>query len=156
MLDRLEQGAPDSVAETLDWAIKWSLFRRRGERRGIRWTGVAAEPASALPRVRAELFEADARFGQITSGGIFAGLDRAGLLAHHVPGVDSIEHAVEYPPAAGRARLRGESVRQFAACGQRYAAEWQGVWDRKERRMLDLDDPFASVACWRQVEEVGA
>jgi len=156
MLDRLERGAPDSVAGTLDWAIKWSLYRRRCERRGIRWNGVAAEQGPALRPVRAELQEADARFGQITAGGIFAALDRAGAIAHHVPGVDDIERAVEHPPTAGRARLRGECVRQFAACGQRYAAEWQGVWDRKERRMLDLDDPFESVARWRQVEEVRA
>ena len=36
MLDRLE-GAPQSVAKTLDWAIKLSLYRDYAERRGITW-----------------------------------------------------------------------------------------------------------------------
>jgi hypothetical protein len=54
-LDDLERG-PDVVATTLDWAIKWTLFRRHAERRGFaweavrHWTDIVDELADAVAR----------------------------------------------------------------------------------------------------------
>jgi hypothetical protein len=41
MLDRLERG-PDAIARTLDWGIKWMLFRDRVQRRGFSWEALPA------------------------------------------------------------------------------------------------------------------
>lgn len=37
MLTRLEQGAPDSVAAILDWAIKHALYRDQARRKNVSW-----------------------------------------------------------------------------------------------------------------------
>jgi len=57
MLDRLANGAPESVATTLDWAIKLALFSARVERRSPltwdslgRWTYILTKLRSALRR----------------------------------------------------------------------------------------------------------
>ncbi|MCX6901636.1 MAG: proteasome accessory factor PafA2 family protein [Verrucomicrobia bacterium] len=42
MLMRLEQGAPDSVATTLDWAIKLALYRDQAQRRNMSWESLAS------------------------------------------------------------------------------------------------------------------
>lgn len=80
ILDRLEQGAPDSVAFLLDWAIKYSLFTDRAARRGLSWDEVQrGSGPGRLDALRQELFQIDIRFGQLGERGIFAGLDRAGV-----------------------------------------------------------------------------
>ena len=114
------------------------------EMNSLRWD--ALRPFMDL---RQELFEIDLRFGQIGERGIFAGLDRAGLLAHRVAGVDNIEHAMTEPPAEGRARLRGEAVRRFAGRSD-FRCSWQKVWDNAEGKALDLNDPFERVEKWRK------
>jgi hypothetical protein len=96
--------------------------------RGLRWGDL-----KSLAELRAELFEIDTRFGQLGSNGIFRSLDRDASLTHHVPGVDNIEHAVAYPPATGRGRLRGEAVRQLAADKKQGRCDWQAVWDHDQR-----------------------
>jgi hypothetical protein len=204
ILDRLE-GAPDSVATTLDWGIKLALYKDRARRHGLAWGSLAAwsrvadRLAEALGRaeprrppltaelvmradspvanevarltpfvrnnglswsclrsfldLRQELFEIDMRFGQLGDGGIFATLDAAGALAHRVPGVDDIEHAVENPPDVARARRRGELVRQLSSDDDRYTCDWQGVWDWQQARMIDLADPFAPAPDWKEWTE---
>jgi len=205
MLERLE-GAPDSVATTLDWAIKYALYTERARRRGTDWTsletwsdvvrrlaaviGIApfmegevpmelitggSSPARSLARrlarslrahgmswdglvpflrLRHDLCEIDARFGQLGERGIFDALDRAGALAHRVPGVDDLEQAMEIPPAVGRARRRGELVRELAGDPSRYMCEWRAVWDCKESRRLDMSDPFAPAAEWGPLPQI--
>jgi hypothetical protein len=202
VLDRLARG-PEALGATLDWAIKWSLFRRHAEQRGIswealqEWNGVLAridksrEEGEAGPadtpdevarlrptkgragpsaravdtilgdagrsrddlekvlRVRQELFELDTRFGQIDERGIFATLERAGVLAHHVAGVDNIRQAMTEPPEGTRARLRGKWIKQLAGRGADDWCEWFGVCDSRERRILDLYDPLAHTENWR-------
>jgi len=205
MLDRLENGAPESVADILDWAIKFPLYRARVLARGLKWeslpewTGLLANIERVLEKgnrfdpvtaavvfgpstvlgsdaelmrqwlhgrglvrrdleafldLRLELFEIDTRFSQLEEG-IFAALDRAGVLNHRFPGVDNIEHAMENPPAEGRAHLRGECVRRFGRINggeRRYVADWSGVLDTTSGRFLDLSDPFNTRETWRQVE----
>lgn len=164
MLDRLENGAPPSVASTLDWAIKLSLFLDRAGRRGVPWdpwtpgneagappAGPASPPSYGLCVLHQELCEIDTRFGQLGNDGVFSALDRAGVLAQQVPGVDNIEHALAHPPAIGRARLRGECVQQLANQGSRYCCGWRGVWDRQKNLFLNLTDPFATIGAWEDL-----
>lgn len=113
---------------------------------GLSWDGLG--PLLAL---RQELFELDTRFGQLDSQGIFQALDRSGVLAHHMPGVDNIEHAMAGPPASGRAHLRGECIRRFWGNNGQYTCDWMGVWDHQRRRYLDLSDPFAAEERWQDL-----
>jgi tetratricopeptide (TPR) repeat protein len=178
MLDRLENGAPGSVAATLDWAMKLGLFLDRAERRGLgpqHWhpigpavlqeldgdePGLCDEaPASKKPasasaavcKVHQELCEIDTRFAQLGDNGIFAALSRAGVLAHHLAGVDNIEHALANPPAIGRARLRGLCVQRFKGQNHRYSCSWRNVVDREKNLLLDLSEPFISEEKWLPV-----
>jgi proteasome accessory factor A len=41
ILGRLEEG-PEAAAKKLDWAIKWNIYRRYAERRGLTWEKVVA------------------------------------------------------------------------------------------------------------------
>jgi len=107
--------------------------------RGLKWEGLRA-----FVRLQKELFEIDARFGQLGDRSIFISMDRAGVLSHRVPGVDNIEHAMENPPAVGRARVRGEIVRQLARERDQYISSWERICDCEGRRTLDLSDPFAT------------
>ena len=176
ILDRLEGGAPGSVLSTLDWAMKLGLFLDRAERRGFGaqcWhhakparqsnpqedvadpKETAPDPAARLPsakellQLHQELCEIDVRFGQLGGNGIFATLNRAGVLAHHVSGVDNIEHALVHPPAIGRAGLRGKCVRRFAGQHHRYSCGWRHVLDREKNLLLDLSDPFTAEERWK-------
>lgn len=177
MLDRLETGAPGSVATVLDWAMKLGLFLDRVERRGLspdHWhhacppgkqdnpqgdelplseeTRASDTSASVSPevlQVHQELCEIDTRFGQLGANGLFATLDRAGVLGHHFAGVDNIEHAMANPPAIGRARLRGRCVQRFKHQNLRYACSWRNVLDREKKLLLDLSEPFTSEEKWQ-------
>ncbi len=114
---------------------------------GLSWDGLRQ-----FVNLRKELLEIDQRFARLGDAAVFAALDRQpGALAHHVPGVDNIRHAMTNPPAIGRARLRGTAVQRLSGNGNRYICDWQGIWDRKADRRLDLSDPLASKQRWRKV-----
>ena len=68
-------------------------------------------------------------------------------------GIGNISTAVNEPPATGRARVRGQFIRRVADDRERYECDWQGVWDRREKRVLDLSDPFASREIWQKVDD---
>ena len=118
------------------------------ERHGLRWEGL--RPFLDLRR---RLFELDMRFGQLGEGGVFAAMDRSGVLSHHVRGVDGIEYATSNPPTVGRARLRGECVKRFSGNGRTHVCEWHAVWDRGAGTMLDLSDPFAAEERWQPLDD---
>jgi tetratricopeptide (TPR) repeat protein len=176
MLNLLEAGAPGSVTTVLDWAMKLGLFLDRAKRRGLgaeHWHHmdramrrdsdgdeftlmgepfVSDKPASTSPsvlKVHQELCEIDTRFGQLGANGIFAALDRGGVLGHHLAGVNNIEHAVANPPPIGRARLRGQCVQRFKAQGHRYSCGWSHVRDSEKKLLLDLSNPFISEEKWQ-------
>ena len=115
--------------------------------RGLGWKDVRT-----LLKSRQTFFEIDMRFGQLGPRGIFASLDSAGVLNHHVDGVDNIELAMTEPPARGRARVRGQAIRRLA--GHKNArCDWQYIVDSGEDRVLDLTDPFIEEEQWRPLSE---
>ena len=115
---------------------------------GLLWDGFAP-----FLELRQELFEIDVRFSQLGDSGIFGALDRAGVLTHHIAGVEGIDDAVKRPPSSCRARLRGEAIRELAARGGAATADWQWVCDQVTQRRLDLTDPFATSPQWTSYAE---
>lgn len=116
---------------------------------GLAWGGL--RPFLDLKH---ELCEIDTRYAQVGASGIFQALERAGVLEDDGPGVGEIASALETPPAVGRARVRGETIRALAR-RQGAIADWHGVWDKRRKRMLDLGDPFVEVAEWRPWQAEG-
>jgi hypothetical protein len=93
--------------------------------------------------LRDELCEIDTRYGQLNDDGIFNRLDAAGVLTHHVDGVDRIAEAVANPPDVPRARRRSALVLELSGHKMRYSCDWSYVKDHNEHRIIDLTDPFA-------------
>lgn len=157
LLDRLAAG-PDAVCLTLDWAMKLAMYRDRTRRRGLEWDSLAAW--SQVPHqagrpdvdrflaLRDELLEIDTRWGLLGADGIFSQLEQAGVVDHHVDGVDAIETAMTVPPSEGRARIRGMVVHRVFGERALFACGWDHVWDRRTGSRLDLSDPFAAVERW--------
>jgi len=116
--------------------------------------GISQDEFTRLRKLRSELFEIDLRFAQVGDDSIFAHLDRSGVLEHHFEGVDHIEHAMEQPPDSGRARVRGEFVREhWKNENGRYSCYWDRILDRQDSRHLDLSDPFATNPRWANMPE---
>lgn len=148
-------GSPLSLFKKLDWPLKLALFKRHVERKGMSWGELNRLPGQELEALRSELFLIDTSFSLLLGEGIFENLERSGVLDHRVPGVDHLDRAREHPPAATRAWLRGEQIRQLATtpgvcCG------WESVIDREGQRCLDLSDPFSTVGRWRPLVSGGA
>lgn len=153
LLDLLDQGAPDSVSTILDWAIKYSLFKSRAERNDMDWEKLQrCRRSRKFESLRQELFEVDVRFGQLGDLGVFAQLDRAGVLQHEFPGVDNFPHAIIHPPDLGRARLRGRAIQKLWGQDVQNSADWHGVWDSKNGQWLDLSEPFESAEEWKPIK----
>jgi len=74
-------------------------------------------------------------------------------LSHHVTGVGRSEQAIGNPPAVPRARRRGKLVRQLSAEKERYTCDWQGVWDRRSGRIIDLNVPFLVASEWKECSD---
>ncbi len=100
--------------------------------------------------LRRELCEIDTRFGQLGADGVFAAMDRAGVLNHRIVDDTEIEGAMETAPRSGRGRLRGERIRQLAPHRKRYECHWQRIVDHERNQLLDFSDPFAETANWSQ------
>lgn len=111
---------------------------------GLRWDDLAA-----FLKLRAELLEIDTRFGQIGPQGIFNALDSKNVLSHAFSGVDNIAHAQRYPPAQGRAHLRGKCIQRLAQQHGRYLCDWNMIMDLYDNRILDLSDPFVTEEHWQ-------
>jgi hypothetical protein len=111
--------------------------------RGMSW-----EQMEGFLKLRLELFELDMRFGELGPGGIFNGLDAAGVLNHRVAGVDEIERAMTEPPATGRAKVRGEAIRRLHGENRRYGCDWAYIVDTQTRAALDMRNPFTDSEKW--------
>jgi pup-ligase protein len=116
------------------------------ESRGLAWADVLN-----LFENRKSLFAIDMRFG-LGPEGIFNTLDRDGVLNHRLKGIGDIEAAMTDPPASGRARVRGEVIRRLSGIPD-VRCDWQRIVQYgKERRVLDLNDPFSKEEVWRPLE----
>lgn len=168
-LDDLEAD-PVRCGGRLDWAIKQRVYAAFLRRYGIEWSTLPAlnaalearrahgevadgmtEPLARLAAMRQQLFELDMRFGELGERGVFNGLDQAGVLDHHVAGVDDIEGAMDTPPRDTRAAVRGRVVQRLTEDGTRYRAEWMQVVDLDHKRVLNLGDPFEAIERWHEV-----
>jgi hypothetical protein len=116
--------------------------------KGLRWLDL-----NRFLLLRRQLFEIDTRFGQLGDKGIFSSLSASGVLKHQMEHIGDVRKFVTKPPASGRARLRGEFIRNSDAERSDYECDWQGVWDTRNKRLLDLSDPFASKEEWRKLDE---
>ncbi len=128
------------------------LLRRRGERpaeavgrltRELADEGFDWSQLDDVYALRAELFEIDTRFAQLGERGIFNRLDADGVVEHRVVSSDAVRAAMHSPPARGRARVRGELIRELAGNG-RVLCSWDRLIDLSRRRAITLDDPFSS------------
>ena len=129
-----ESGLFGETVETLE------LFMRK---HALQWRDL-----DGFLRLRRQLFEIDTRMGQLGARGIFSKLSRSGALTHAIRDIGNLQNFVSTPPPSGRARVRGEFVRHIGAERESYACDWQGIWDRQRKRLLDLSDPFTSTAKW--------
>jgi hypothetical protein len=119
--------------------------------KGLRWLDL-----NKFLLLRRQLFEIDTRFGQLGDKGIFSKLSASGVLTHRMEHIGNIRKFVTKPPATGRAHLRGELIRNLNVNRDTYECDWQGVWDTRNKRLLDLSDPFASKEEWRKLDEKAA
>jgi proteasome accessory factor A len=118
---------------------------------------VELDEVEAFLDLRDQLFEIDSRYAQIGPDGIFNALDRAGVLDHAVDGVVDIDTAAEKPPLRGRARARGEAIREATRSGPReVVCTWDRLIDLHKSEFLDLSDPFEEHPLWRPFQPEGS
>jgi len=103
---------------------------------------LSLDDLEAYLALRAELAEIDIRFGMLGPTGIFAALDRQGVLNHRLLDADDIETAVEVPPDRSRARLRGKYIKQFTGKKTKYRCSWDCIMSARGIQKFDLSDPF--------------
>jgi proteasome accessory factor A len=133
ILDRLA-GAPEAVADRLDWAIKWKLFEDLRRRRDFD---------------TAECQEADVRFGELLpERSLYAAIAEAGGLASDIPGA-APEPGVLRP--TGRAALRSFLVRRFSG-SKAHVADWEGVISIADGTFADLRNPHELLLRWEPIE----
>ena len=102
-------------------------------------------------QLQQELFEMDARHGELSDCGIFNQLDHDGVLDHHVEQVENISSATTEPPAAGRAHLRGELIRRVQADRHEYAGNWSYVVHLAKDRKLVFFNETATTEIWHDI-----
>jgi proteasome accessory factor A len=141
ILDRLALGAPESVVGTLDWATRWETLRAYADDLGRSWDSCAPQ-----------LFELDVRFGDLGPQGLWEQLDADGALDHRLVQLPEVERAMHEPPAGTRAHPRGRHVLELsrdAHASRDFLTYWNCIIDYKNRRVLDLDDPWNTTPAWR-------
>ena len=129
-------------SETVRWL---EFFMRKHE---LQWRDL-----DGFLRLRRQLFEIDTRMGQLGERGIFSKLSKSGALTHAMADVGNVQDYVSTPPRSGRARVRAAIVRHARGDRASYYCDWQGIWDRQGKRLLDLSDPFASKEEWASLDK---
>ena len=148
VLEALER-SPESLATRIDWAIELAVIRGEAESAGVAPRGLLRKRGFG-----ARLCEIDMRFGELGPRGLFAALERAGVLEHALPELGSVADAMQRAPAGGRAEARGEAIRTHHPQRRRYTADWDAVEHCASGRVLDLSDPFSQHPRWRDPEPV--
>ena len=133
LLDKIDSGAPDSLRFTIDWAVKYHVFR-------------AALPENQWRANMRKMWALDIHFSDDKTG-MFRILDSDGYLDHRaVAGLDdaTIMRAMESPPAGNRAEVRGTEIKKLFKLGIRARADWSSIVNLDDALKLDLGDPFAT------------
>jgi len=110
--------------------------------------GFTRSAVDDFTRLRNQFFEIDTRFSE-PGRGVFAGLDRAGVLEHRILDPALIEHAVSHAPVTSRARQRSRFIRSLASKSDA-SCEWTRII--AGNRFLDMLDPFGTVRPrWKEI-----
>ena len=113
--------------------------------------GLAWPRLDEFTALRRRLCEIDVRFGEVNDG-IFATLDGQGLLPEHrIVAESDIAAAADHAPPATRASVRARCVKELDARRNNYRCGWEGI--AGPGTLLDLSDPFATEATWRETVE---
>jgi hypothetical protein len=113
--------------------------------------------------LREDLQALDLKYMLLGPESLFETFDSLGLLNHRLanaPKPRRDAHNLPLPPR-GRARLRGELVRQHgcnaaepdAGC-RRYSATWSRFMDRENGRVIDMPDVREAKNIWQDAEEL--
>lgn len=111
------------------------------------------KPVSA-EELRQQLIELDNRFALLGGKGVFDILDQAGVLRHRLEQVGDIDYAITHPPLLGRARLRGEFVRDHSGKQGTFACDWMCLWDGEAGKQAPLADPFCASLEWNEFPKI--
>ena len=128
VLDALERGAYDALADRVDWAAKKRLFDALKRRR----------PDVTFTQM--EQLELD--YHDIANGRLYGSLVARNQMRELLTG-DNVEYAVHNPPTDTRAALRGRFVDAALNVGAQFSADWTHLTlTAPERREAILLDPF--------------
>lgn len=147
-IDSLSDLRRDLLGVDLPWSLP--IFPSSGRAHGSRTP--KPEGYDAVLALRNELCEIDSRFGQLHTQGIFAALDRAGLVNHRLPRIHAIEDAVQHPPDHGRAKTRGDAIRRLQDRRGELRCDWKAIYDCFDRVVVDLHDPYGG-AHWKKIRD---
>ena len=128
VLDALERGAYDALADRVDWAAKKRLFDALKRRR---------------PDVTfAQMEQLELDYHDIANGRLYGSLVARNQMRELLTG-DNVEYAVHNPPTDTRAALRGRFVDAALNVGAQFSADWTHLaLTAPERREAILLDPF--------------
>lgn len=133
VLDALDAGDYDVVADRVDWAAKLRLFN------ALRVRGTLAGDA-----LRARLEQVDFDYHDVANGVAFPSLLRHGMIRAEADD-DAIRRMMTHPPTDTRAALRGAFVRAASDSARRWSCDWTRLIlmgeDRREIQLLDPFDP---------------
>lgn len=142
-LDSLESD-PMQLVGVIDWPTKLGLYRSFAEQRGFGWHELTQEVHRSQGEIRAELFEFDIRFGDISEEGFFATQVNDVRPEKKLVTNATIDDAIRKPPQRTRAKLRGDWVTRLSQDVGRMRCDWAGIRDNRANQSLIFNDPFAS------------
>ncbi len=140
-LDSLDAD-PMQLVGVLDWPTKLKLYRAFTEQRGFEWQGLTQKKHRSQQKIRAELFEFDIRFGDISEEGFFATQVNDLRPECRLVTDATIIAALREPPQGTRAKLRGDWVVRLSQKFRGKRCDWSSIWDRQTNQQLIFDDPF--------------
>ena len=144
-LDGLEKD-PMQLAGILDWPTKLGLYRAFVEQRGYDWERLIEQARKSDREIRAELFEFDVRFGDISEDGLFASITKDTRPENKLVCERAVDDAHRTPPQGTRAKLRGEWIERLSNNRSNKRCDWNSIHDHQKKSSLFFDDPFGSGA----------
>jgi len=94
--------------------------------------------------MRYTLMEYDMKLCEVR--GFYRDMENAGILGETFISKDVIRHAENNPPQWGRAKIRGEWIKENGPKGRMAIADWNAI--KTPEGHLDLRDVFATTARW--------